>query len=134
MEFAMHFRHSNGNLHIKASGGFNDTAAESLLDLFCREYPAGGRVFVDTEGLDQVHPSGRRVLSSKLVCTPVPRESLFFMGEKGFQMAPDGTRVLIVNREKTHGASEQGKAGNGKTGHRCCGKCAHCKCRYEHAD
>ena len=134
MEFAMQFRHSNGNLHIKATGGFNDTAAERLLDLFCREYPAGGRVFVDTEGLDHVHPSGRLVLSSKLVGTPVPRESLFFMGEKGFQMAPDGTRVLIINRERKHDASEHEKSGHGKKGHRCCGKCAHCKCRHDHDD
>ena len=72
MNFQMRFRHSNGNLHIKAGGGFDGEAAETLLRLFSGEYPEGGRVFIDTEDIEQIHPSGRDVLSAGLARTAVP--------------------------------------------------------------
>ena len=131
MEFGLQFRHSNGNLHVKAVGTFDGKSARALLDLFIRDYPEGGRVFVDTEAVSEVYPSGRSMLSSWLGGSPVPAEDLFFMGEKGFQMAPDGTRVLIVNRQQNKNRSRE-EAGQGKTSgskHQCCGKCAHCTCR-----
>ena len=131
MEFGLQFRHSNGNLHVKAVGGFDGKSARALLELFIREYPEGGRVFVDTEAVSEVHPSGRSMLSSWLGDSPVPADALFFMGEKGFQMAPDGTRVLIVNRQqnKNRSREETDQSKTSESKHRCCGKCAHCTCR-----
>ncbi len=133
MDFGMQFRHSNGNLHIKATGVFDEKSVKSMLDLFDREYPAGGRVFIDTEAITDVHSSGRTALNLWLGRTPVPAGALFFMGEKGFQMAPDGTRVLIIDRSRSRSRRQQeGQQRGGEHGHRCCGKCAHCKCRQGH--
>ena len=132
MDFGMQFRHSNGNLHIKATGVFDEDSGEILLDLFNKEYPAGGRVFIDTEAVSEVHSSGRAALALRLDRTPVPVGALFFMGEKGFQMAPDGTRVLIVDRSRTRMPRKENQQRGGEHEHRCCGKCAHCKCRQGH--
>ena len=133
MDFGMQFRHSNGNLHIKATGVFDEESVKSLLDLFEREYPAGGRVFIDTEAISDVRSSGRAALGLWLGRTSVPASALFFMGEKGFQMAPDGTRVLIVDRSRNRDSrrQEDQQRGGGHE-HRCCGRCAHCKCRQRH--
>ncbi|MFR2385543.1 MAG: peptidylprolyl isomerase, partial [Bilophila wadsworthia] len=63
-------------------------------------------------------PFGSKVLQARLCQTPVPASQLFFKGENGFNMAPSGSRVLIVPPRKK------------KSG--CCGKCAHCTCHGEH--
>ena len=127
MKFQTEFRHSNGNLHVKAVGGFDDDAAEHLLELFHLEYPAGGRIFVNTEGVGEVHSSGRETLGNGLPRSGVPASSVFFMGEKGFQMAPDGTRVLIFKHTERAAAHEQPH--KGREGQHCCGNCARCSCR-----
>ena len=97
-DFQMNYHHNKDNLHVKMQGIFDGNSAHELLNLFLREYRCGGRVFVDT--------------------TPVPASQLFFKGENGFNMAPSGSRVLIVPPRKK------------KSG--CCGKCAHCTCHGEH--
>lgn len=131
MDFQMQFRHSNGNLHIRASGGFDGNAAESLLQLFCREYRGEGRIFVDTAGLHDIHPSGRAALGTGLDRTPVPAASLFFMGENGFLLAPDGSRVLTFKHRagEKNGTERRPAAPADKGEHRCCGNCARCTCR-----
>ena len=131
MEFQMRFRHSHGNLHIETMGGFDESAAEKLLQLVRRECPVGGRIFIDTTGVDSVYPSGRHALNVGLGVTLVPPSSLFFKGEKGFQMAPDGSRVLVGNPElmkKRTGAEAESSTRQKK--HKCCGNCEHCTCRH----
>ncbi len=133
MNFQMNFRHSHGNLHVETMGGFDGEAAEKLLMLFCREYRAGSRIFVDTSGVNDIHPSGRTALNNGLGRTEVPASSLFFKGEKGFEMAPDGSRVLVLKQEfrgNRHSESEKSPSSSEK--HHCCGRCAHCTCRHKH--
>ena len=135
MEFQMRFRHSHGNLHIETMGGFDGIAAEKLLQLVRREYPAGGRIFIDTAGVDSVLPSGRHALNAGLGVTLVPASSLFFKGEKGFQMAPDGSRVLVVNPELLKDRAGEGtERSTRQKKHKCCGNCAHCTCRHHKHD
>ena len=136
-DFQMRFRHSEGNLHIAAKGSFDGDSAQHLLELFVSEYQTGGRIFVDTAGLDEIHPSGRIVLDSGLGRTQVPPASLFFKGEKGFQLAPSGSRVIVISRKgQEHRTAADAVAHHGPKKHKCCGKCAHCTCHehgHEHA-
>ena len=111
-DFQMNYHHNKDNLHVKMQGIFDGNSAHELLNLFLREYRCGGRVFVDTAGVSEVLPFGSKVLQARLCQTPVPASQLFFKGENGFNMAPSGSRVLIVPPRKK------------KSG--CCGKCAHC--------
>ena len=133
-DFHMRFRHSSGNLHIQASGGFDEEAARALLELLQREYRSGGRVFVDTASLDSIHPQGRDTLGTGLSALDMPAASLYFKGEKGFQVAPSGTRVLLVSpggRESGAGGGRPSLAARRKKGH-CCGRCEHCTCGHKH--
>ena len=118
-DFQMLFRHNNDNLHVRMLGVFDGNSAHELLNLFLREYRSGGRVFVDTACVREVMPFGSKVLQARLCQTPVPASQLFFKGEKGFRIAPSGSRVLVVPQKKK------------KEG--CCGKCAHCACHNSHA-
>ena len=126
MEFHIRYRHSHGNLHIQAAGLFDDRAADQILELLGREYPEGGRVFIDTEQLGEIHPAGREAFSLGLGRTTVARSALFFKGVKGFEIAPDGTRVLVVDQHRKEAESSRSE---GKK-HHCCGRCAHCRCRH----
>ena len=99
-DFQMNYHHNKDNLHVKMQGIFDGNSAHELLNLFLREYRCGGRVFVDTAGVSEVLPFGSKVLQARLCQTPVPASQLFFKGENGFNMAPSGSRVLIVPQEE----------------------------------
>lgn len=117
-DFQMKCRHSNGNLHIRTRGVFDGNSAHELLNLLQEQYPGTGRVFVDTADLGEVLPFGCSLFRARLHATSVPAAQLFFKGEKGFRIAPDGSKVLIV--------------GAGKKTNGCCGKCAVCTCGGKH--
>lgn len=70
-------------------------------------------MFVDTAGVSEVLPFGSKVLQARLCQTPVPASQLFFKGENGFNMAPSGSRVLIVPPRK----KKSGCCGNARTAH-----------------
>ena len=123
-DFQMHYRHNKTNLHVRVKGTFDGTSAHELLNLFQREY-RGGNVFVDTAALGEIMPFGKNILQSRLCQTPVQAASLFFKGEKGFAVAPSGSRVLLVKQDKT--APDAGRKKH------CCGNCANCTCRGKHA-
>ena len=101
-DFQMNYHHNKDNLHVKMQGIFDGNSAHELLNLFLREYRCGGRVFVDTAGVSEVLPFGSKVLQARLCQTPVPASQLFFKGENGFNMAPSGSRVLIVPPRALH--------------------------------
>lgn len=121
-DFHMTVRRSKDNLHIQARGTFDGTSAHELLNLLKEQYDGRGRVFVDTNGLQSVNSFGCTVFRTCLYQTSVPASQLFFKGENGFSIAPDGSRVLIVPGGKRE-----------KKGHVCCGKCANCTCGGHHA-
>ena len=119
--FQMTVRHSNDNLHIQTRGTFDGTSAHELLNLLKEHYNGKGRVFVDTNGLQTVNTFGCTLFRSLLHQTSVPASQLFFKGKNGFDIAPDGSRVLIVSSGK-----------KAKKDHVCCGKCANCTCSGHH--
>jgi hypothetical protein len=97
-DFNILFRRSVGNLHIKLSGKFNGMCAWELIKTISRHYSRLGRVFVNTSGLDEVLAEGKELFKSLMPMGCMPPGSLYFKGEKGFEIAPNGTRVLICKR------------------------------------
>ena len=93
--FDISFRNSSGNLHIRLQGAFDAMCAWTLIKTISRHYPGTGRVFVATGPLDAVQPDGAALFKQHMTARIMPLSSLFFKGEKGFAMAPDGTRVVI---------------------------------------
>ena len=117
-DFRVTFRYSNDNLHVLACGMFDGNSARELLSLLSAQYNGKGRIFVDTYGLHTILPSGGELFRACLKQTSIPPSQLFFKGENGFRIAPDGSRVLVVRGKQTH-----------KSG---CGKCTHCTCGRHH--
>lgn len=104
--FYLRKHHSAGNLHIFLFGEFNGMCAWELLKTLRREGADAGRVFVDTDGLGSVSTSGVSLFKSHMIQKRLSKDWLYFKGKKGFQIAPDGSRVLIINksgnRERLH--------------------------------
>lgn len=92
-------RHNNaGNLHISICGDFNGMCAWELFKLVKRHNGGSGRIFVNTAGIGRILPDGVALFKLHLPRHRIPSDWLYFKGEKGFQIAPDGCRVLIRNK------------------------------------
>jgi hypothetical protein len=98
--FSISSRRSAGNLHIQLSGEFGGTCAWELVKMIRRQYSGSGRIFVRTDGLKAVHPSGIDLFKEHMRLKTVPLVRLYLKGQNGFLIAPDGARVLISNRQK----------------------------------
>ncbi len=99
--FDISIRNSSGNLHIRLQGAFDAVCAWTLIKTISKHYPGTGRVFVATGPLDTVQPDGVTMLRQHMNAKIMPLSKLFFKGEKGFALAPDGSRVVIGHRKGT---------------------------------
>lgn len=97
--FYVKFRKSRGNLHFRPKGIFDGNSAWELINLIHDKYNGHGRVFIDTCGLGKISPFGCCVFKDHLDAAILPFRRLFFKGEKGFDIAPNGSRVLITPPE-----------------------------------
>lgn len=111
-DFRMESRESNRDLHVRISGTFDDNAAEALIGLLRTSYNGIGRIFIDTRELVDLHALGCRGFRQALEQEKLPVERLFFKGEQGFRLGPDGSRVLIMKQHTC----------------RCGGACRECAC------
>jgi len=101
INFQIQFKKSNGNLHIQPKGDFDGSSAWELINLIHDQYDGKGRVFIDTRNLGVIYPFGCNTFRCRLNLRAMPADRLCFKGEKGFEIAPNGSRV-IVNSEKNH--------------------------------
>jgi len=111
--FRVEHKKSNGNLHLRPKGDFDGSSAWDLIHLMREKYDGKGRVFIDTKDLQDVHSSGCSTFRCRFQQGGVPADCLFFKGKKGFEMAPDGSKVILVSKKRQC---------------RCDGDCAHCGC------
>lgn len=109
--FAIEYKKSNGNLHVRPRGDFDGSSAWELVHLLHDKYAGQGRIFVDTRALREVCPFGCNIFRCQLNPRRVPLQQLYFKGEKGFDLAPRGSRVIVGS------------------GHQCRGDCRNCACR-----
>lgn len=112
-QFDIQYKKSNGNLHLRPMGELDGSSAWRLIHLIGDIYDGKGRVFIDTQALQEAHPFGCGILKRQLTNGAVPSNRLFFKGPKGFEMAPDGSKVILASRRRGCG---------------CTGDCANCHC------
>lgn len=112
--FEIEFRTNNGNLYVRPKGDLDGSAACELVNLIHDKYDGEGQVFVDTHQLRKIHSFGCGMFHYHLNFGKLPPDRLFFKGKKGFEIAPEGSRVLVISAEKRR--------------HRCGGDCANCAC------
>lgn len=111
--FKIEYRRSNGNLHVRPRGDFDGSSAWELINLIDEKYDGKGRVFIDTHNLREMCPFGCRTFQCRLSLGRLPADRFFFKGEKGFEIAPRGSKVIVATQERRC---------------RCNGNCAGCRC------
>ena len=89
------YHRANGNLHFHPHGSLDDSLAWELINKIHSLYKGQGHVFVNTRELVEILPYGSHVLKNNLDNRVVPFSRLFFKGEKGYELAPSGCRVLV---------------------------------------
>jgi hypothetical protein len=95
-EFCIDFHHNIGNLHIHLFGEFNGMCAWQLIKIIKQQYRGSGRIFISTSAIERIVPNGVDLFKSYM--TQMPKDCLYFKGEKGFKIGPDGSRVLICRK------------------------------------
>lgn len=135
-DFSLEYRLSHGNMHIDLHGDFTTSSAKEFIHCLTRVYEGTGRVFVETENLKALSDSGIRYFRDYLSSTKVLAHNLYLKGERGFQLVPNGSKVLISSKKSKDARSSCACGGtcggaNAKhedgvnTGHK---KCKVCKC------
>jgi hypothetical protein len=94
--FSIQLRRSNGNVHLRPRGDLDGSSAWVLIHMIHENYNGKGRIFVDTQDLHQIHPFGCNILKYELTTGIIPPHCLFFKGQKGFEIAPNGSRVIVA--------------------------------------
>jgi hypothetical protein len=87
--FSIAFYTRNGNLHVQPQGDFDGASAWEMLNLLHDQYRGQGSVIIDTSGLHQIHPFGRKTFHCNLNRRKLPINRLCFTGDKGFELEPE---------------------------------------------
>lgn len=96
-KFYIENRWSVGNLHIRIAGEFSGMCAWELVKVIKRQPLGSGRIFVSTAGLNRIEPAAVDLFKSLMAHWKLPADWLYFKGSKGFEIAPDGCRVLVCS-------------------------------------
>ena len=110
--FHVIFKKSSGNLHVNPKGDFDGSSAWELVNLIHKKYDGTGSVFIDTNNLGQICSFGCDTFQCQLNRHIIPFDRLIFKGEKGYDMAPKGSKVIIPPQK-----------------HHCGGNCTYCRCK-----
>ncbi|MFP4316980.1 MAG: peptidylprolyl isomerase [Desulfovibrionales bacterium] len=111
--FLITYKKSKGNLYVRPVGDFDGSSAWQLTNLLHDNYDGQEKVFIDTKGLREICPFGCRTFQCRLDPKHIPLERLFFMGDKGIEIAPEGSHVIASSDKRRCG---------------CSGKCKTCLC------
>jgi hypothetical protein len=114
--YKIHVHQRNGNFHVHPQGSLDDGSAWELITAIQSGYDGLGNVFVETKDLTEILPLAGQLVKTELSNDVVPSDKLFFKGKKGYDLAPNGSRVLEIIQKVSCG---------------CRKKCASCHCRSE---
>ncbi|MEJ2659828.1 MAG: hypothetical protein P8Z73_03750 [Desulfobacteraceae bacterium] len=114
--FQIDFKKSKGYLHIIPRGDLDGSSAWELVNLLDEQYDGKGRVVIDTQNLREMCPFGCSTFRCRLKLSRLPSNRLSFRGEKGYEIAPEGSKVVVSHNKRWC---------------RCDGNCANCLCAGE---
>ena len=119
--FKIKVHRRNHHLHLRLRGTLDGSSAWEVLNLIQAQYRGQGNVFIDARELTEILPFGARILQGRLAELSVPLKHIIFKGEKGYELAPGGCRVLVVVKKEPCACKKnsQGCTGGGLG---CCGK------------
>lgn len=82
------------SLHFRLEGDFDGTSAHQLLQMLGERGAGAGKIFIHTNGLEEVHPFGTAVFQKNLSGLKARRAALVFTGSRAPEIAPHGHRLL----------------------------------------
>ena len=86
--FRIRFQRNGGNLHITLKGDLDGSSAHVLFDTLKRHYGDRAKVYVNTDGLTEVHPFGWAVLQSNLSALKGKSANIVFTGKYSNTLSP----------------------------------------------
>ncbi|MBF0377735.1 MAG: HD-GYP domain-containing protein [Desulfamplus sp.] len=126
--FEIESRISNGNLHLYPKGDFDGSSACELLNFIHDRYSGKGKVFIDTNHLHRLCSFGCDTFRCGLNSSLLPPDRIFFKGKNGFEIAPNGSRVIVASENKK---DEHQNSIHKDREHKCSGNCKNCKCSHK---
>lgn len=124
-DFNLEYRMSHGNMHIDLEGNFDQSSAKQFITCLTKAYEGTGRVFVDTAKLKELSESGIQYFRDFLSTTKLLAHNLYLKGEQGFQLVPNGSKVLLV-------APKSKEKSNHVSGCACGGTCGGANAKHDH--
>ena len=114
--FQIEVKKSNGRLLVVPRGDFDGNSAWELVNLLHEQYDGKGQVVIDTRNLREMCPFGCSTFRCRLNQSRLPSNRLSFKGKKGYDIAPEGSKVVVSHKK-----------------HRCRnkGNCVNCPCSGE---
>ncbi len=129
--FTFDYRTNNGNLYLDLKGHYDESAAREVVS-FLESAHNGGKIFISAFNVHELTEKGMNYFKNAMPKTSVSLPNLYLKGEKGSEMMPQGSRMLLLKEavkdkinEKKSSCKCGGKCGGAETGH---GKCKTCKC------
>jgi hypothetical protein len=74
---------------------------------------ASRRMFVNTHDIQRVTEEGVKLFKTYVTPNRMPKEGLYFNGENGFRIGPDGSRVLLYRKTPKEKRSSKNRAAPG---------------------
>ncbi len=101
--FQIDIKKNNGYLQLTPRGDFDGSSAWELVNLLHEQYDGKGRVVIDTRNLRKMCPFGCSTFRCHFKDNRLPVNHLLFKGEKGYEIAPAGCKILVSHeKERCH--------------------------------
>jgi hypothetical protein len=91
--FRVQAQRKNDDLHLRLEGDFDGASAFAVIRVIGKRGCTAGTVFIDTNGLRDIHPFGREVFLRNLGGCGKHRRRLVFTGQKGPLISPQAHRL-----------------------------------------
>jgi hypothetical protein len=88
-KFQMTVDKGQNQLHLDLAGDFDEDSARQVTDVL-KEHTGARVVYIHTDGLGEVSPSGRRTFQGGLRRMHRFRYRLVFFGDNAAELAPEG--------------------------------------------
>ena len=86
---------SSESLHLKLLGDFDATSAQELFSVLKQTGARVDRIFVHTNGIETIHPSGRAVFIDNFFSLRADQNRIIFTGKNTAKIAPEGGMSII---------------------------------------
>ncbi|MDY6903520.1 MAG: hypothetical protein SWH61_02435 [Thermodesulfobacteriota bacterium] len=93
-EFKIFIHKNENNIHLRLTGNFDNSSAQSLCHVLEQNTDGYSAVFIHTANLDEVLPCASDALRSSAAITKYNDGQLIFTGEKARLVAPPGSTVV----------------------------------------